>query len=61
MVWEVPVEYEKVNMKIAKGMEMPRAEMIRRFIDIHFERTTADLESGQFRALGNMVEIMPVK
>ncbi len=55
-----PVEYEKVNMKIAKGMEMPRAEMIRRFIDIHFERTTADLESGQFRALGNMVEIMPV-
>jgi excinuclease ABC subunit B len=55
-----PVEYEKVNMKIAKGMEMPRAEMIRRFIDIHFERTTADLQSGQFRALGNMVEIMPV-
>jgi excinuclease ABC subunit B len=55
-----PVEYEKVNMKIAKGMEMPRAEMIRRFVDIHFERTTADLESGQFRALGNMVEIMPV-
>ncbi len=55
-----PVEYEKVNMKIAKGMEMPRAEMIRRFVDIHFERTTADLESGQFRAVGNMVEIMPV-
>ncbi len=55
-----PVEYEKENMKISKGMEMPRAEMIRRFVDIHFERTTADLESGQFRALGNMVEIMPV-
>jgi excinuclease ABC subunit B len=55
-----PVEYEKVNMKLAKGMEMPRAEMIRRFIDIHFERTTADLNSGQFRAVGNMVEIMPV-
>jgi excinuclease ABC subunit B len=29
-------------------------------IDIHFERTTADLSPGQFRAIGNMVEIMPV-
>lgn len=55
-----PIEYERENMKIVKGMDFPRAEMIRRFVDIHFERTNADLESGQFRALGNMVEIMPV-
>lgn len=55
-----PVEYEKENMKIAKGMELPRADLIRRFVDIHFERTSADLESGKFRAIGNMVEIMPV-
>ncbi len=55
-----PVEYEKENLKIAVGADFPRAELIRRFVDIHFERTTADLESGQFRAIGNMVEIMPV-
>jgi excinuclease ABC subunit B len=55
-----PVEYEKVNMRIEKGKEMPRAEFIRKLIDIHYERTTGDLESGTFRALGNMIEIMPV-
>src|SRR5690606_9933168 len=27
---------------------------------IHYTRTNADLKSGQFRALGNAVEVMPV-
>src|SRR4051812_17515432 len=55
-----PVEYEKVNMKIAKGENISRADFIRKLIDIHFERTTADLSPGQFRAIGNMLEIMPI-
>lgn len=55
-----PAEYEKVNMKIAKGMKADRAEMIRRIIGIHFERTNADLSPGQLRAVGNMIEVMPV-
>ncbi len=55
-----PVEYEKVNLKIARGAEISRAEFVRKLISIHFERTTADLEPGMFRAIGNMIEIMPV-
>jgi excinuclease ABC subunit B len=55
-----PEEYEKVNLKLKVGMELSRAELIRKLIDIHFERTTADIKSGQFRALGNMLEVMPV-
>lgn len=55
-----PEEYEKVNLKLAVGMELSRAELIRKLIDIHFERTTADLNSGQFRAVGNTLEVMPV-
>ncbi len=55
-----PVEYEKVNMKIAVGMEFSRAELIRKLIDVHFVRTNVELNSGEFRALGNMIEIMPV-
>lgn len=55
-----PVEYEKVNMKIEQGMKGNRADMMRRFIDIHYERTNADLTPGTFRALGNSIEIMPV-
>ena len=55
-----PEEYEKVNLKLKVGMEISRAELIRKLIDIHFERTNADLNSGQFRAVGNTIEVMPV-
>jgi excinuclease ABC subunit B len=55
-----PEEYEKVNLKLSEGMELSRAELIRKLIDIHFVRTNADINSGQFRALGNNLEVMPV-
>ncbi len=55
-----PVEYEKVNMRIEKGMTISRSEFVRKLIDIHYSRVAGDLESGTFRALGNSVEIMPV-
>ena len=41
-------------------MEIGRNELIRKLIDIHFTRTNADIKTGQFRALGNNIEIMPV-
>lgn len=55
-----PTEYEKENTKLTLGMEFSRADLIRRLIEVHFERTNADINAGQFRALGNMIEIMPV-
>ncbi len=55
-----PVEYEKVNFKIEVGALFSRTDLIRRLIDIHFERTNADITPGTFRAIGNAVEIMPV-
>jgi excinuclease ABC subunit B len=55
-----PEQYEKVNLKLAKGMGLGRAELIRRLVDIHFERTNADLEPGLFRVVGQSLEVMPV-
>ncbi len=55
-----PVEYERVNFKIEKGMTLSRTEAMQRLIGIHYERTNADLSPAQFRALGNTIEIMPV-
>ncbi len=55
-----PEEYEKVNMKIAKGESRSRADLIRDLIDIHYSRTNSDMKPGQFRALGNVVEIIPI-
>ncbi|MFA6338645.1 MAG: excinuclease ABC subunit UvrB [Candidatus Paceibacterota bacterium] len=55
-----PVEYEKVNLRIEKNTKVSRAELIRKLINIHYERTNADLTPGQFRAIGNSIDIMPV-
>ncbi|MEK7185338.1 MAG: excinuclease ABC subunit UvrB [Patescibacteria group bacterium] len=55
-----PAEYEKVHLKIERGMALSRQEFLRKLVSLHFERTNADLTPGSFRALGTSVEIMPV-
>ncbi|MCE9548827.1 DEAD/DEAH box helicase family protein, partial [Candidatus Nomurabacteria bacterium] len=55
-----PEEYEKVNLKIELGMKMDRMTLMKRLIEIHFERTNADLNPGTFRSIGTKVEFMPV-
>jgi excinuclease ABC subunit B len=54
-----PEEYEKVNMKLKVGQNISRKELLRALVQVHYERTGADLSPGQFRALGAAVEIMP--
>ena len=55
-----PEEYEKVHVKIERGAAEDRAALIRKLVGIYFERTTADLNPGQLRAIGNSLEFMPV-
>ncbi len=55
-----PEEYEKVNLKLEIGMKMDRLTLMKKFIEIHFERTNADLTPGSFRSVGGKVEFMPV-
>jgi excinuclease ABC subunit B len=55
-----PEEYEKVHVKIEKGGVENRAALIRKLVGIFFERTPADLNPGQLRAIGNSLEFMPV-
>ncbi|MDO8623821.1 MAG: excinuclease ABC subunit UvrB [bacterium] len=54
-----PEEYEKVHVKLARGASEDRAALIRKLVAIYFERTNADLNPGQFRAIGNSLEFMP--
>ncbi|MSU74556.1 excinuclease ABC subunit UvrB [Candidatus Kaiserbacteria bacterium] len=55
-----PEQYEKVHVKIEKGAVENRAALIRKLVGIYFERTIADLNPGQLRAIGNSLEFMPV-
>ena len=55
-----PAEYEKVHVKLEAGQIETRGSLIRKLVEIYFERTNADLNPGQLRAIGNSLEFMPV-
>ncbi len=55
-----PEEYEKVNLKLETGMKLERLELMRKLVNIHFERTNADITPGTFRSIGQKVEVMPI-
>jgi len=55
-----PAEYEKKNMRLEVGQKISRTELLHSLVAIFFERTNADLAPGQFRSLGNRIEIMPI-
>jgi excinuclease ABC subunit B len=47
-------------MKLSVGDSVVRQDLMRKLIDVHFERTNADLSPAQFRSIGSRVEVMPV-
>jgi excinuclease ABC subunit B len=55
-----PEEYKKVNLELRKGNNEDRAELMRKLITMQFTRTSGDLTPGTFRALGNVLEVMPI-
>lgn len=55
-----PEEYKKRHVNMTVGDTLSRAELLRKLVGIYFERTNADLLPGQFRAIGNNIEVMPV-
>ncbi len=55
-----PAEYSKSGMRIMIGDPLSRTELLRRLVDMQFTRTTTDLSRGQFRAQGDVIELMPM-
>ncbi len=54
-----PKEYEKVHLKIQKGLSLKREGFIKQAIGLYFERTSADLTPGKFRVISNRIEVVP--
>ncbi len=55
-----PDEYQKTVFRVTRGQRVDRAELLRTLVAMQFTRTTADLSRGQFRAQGDVVEVMPM-
>src|SRR3954471_10872432 len=51
--------YSGLSIEIAKGEEMRRDELLRRLVDIQYERNDIDFHRATFRVRGDVVEIFP--
>ena len=56
-----PDEYDRMHVKLKKGEEVDRDEMLRKLVDIHFTRNDLAFEAGTFRVRGDVVEIRPME
>ena len=54
-----PVDYKNMVLSLRPGMERDRDEMIRKLIDIQYDRNEMDFKRGTFRVRGDVVEIFP--
>ncbi|EPE62728.1 excinuclease ABC, B subunit [Exiguobacterium sp. S17] len=54
-----PEEYNSLVLSLRVGKEMARDQMLRKLIDIQYERNDIDFQRGRFRVRGDVVEIFP--
>lgn len=54
-----PEAYQREVIYLKIGDRQSREDVLRRLIELHFERTNADVFRGQFRLRGDVLEFMP--
>ena len=54
-----PEEYREMVLSLRMGMEIERNQLLRRLVDIQYERNDIDFQRGTFRVRGDVVEIFP--
>ena len=54
-----PEEYYRLALSLRPGMEMERDELMRRLVDIQYERKDIDFCRSSFRVRGDVIEIFP--
>jgi excinuclease ABC subunit B len=54
-----PQEYFDKNFLITVGEKLAKRDIMHRLVEIQFDRTNADLMPGNFRSMGNTIDIMP--
>src|SRR5438445_499107 len=54
-----PEAYHGMMVLLEAGTAVDRDAMLRKLVEIQYERTTFDLERGKFRVRGDVIEIFP--
>jgi excinuclease ABC subunit B len=54
-----PEEYQSFVLHFEKGQQMPRARIMRRLVDMQYERNDNNLVRGKFRLRGDSLTLLP--
>ena len=54
-----PIDYKEMVVSLRPGMEKDRDDVIRKLIDIQYDRNDMDFKRGTFRVRGDVLEIYP--
>ena len=54
-----PGEYYKLSVSLRPGQEISRDNLIRRLVEIQYQRNDIDFHRGTFRVRGDIVEVFP--
>jgi len=54
-----PEEYQSFVVNVAKGQKIERNNLVRKFVDMQYERNDIDFQRGRFRIRGDTLEILP--
>ncbi len=54
-----PEDYKEVMLLVRKGERRVREEILRRLVDIQYERNDIDFARGRFRVRGDVIEVHP--
>lgn len=52
-----PAEYAEMLVFVKRSEEFPRDEMLKKLVDIQYQRNDVDFQRGTFRARGDVVEV----
>jgi len=54
-----PREYQGLGFEIRKGQHFQRNELLKRLLEIQYERNDSELQPGRFRVKGDTIDVIP--
>ncbi len=54
-----PESYKESSIPLAKGLRISRGDLLKRLVDIYYERNETEFTRGKFRVKGGVVDIFP--
>ena len=55
-----PIDYRSMVISVREGMELERDTLLKRLVEIQYERNDIDFSRNKFRVKGDVVDIFPV-